>query len=207
MLKLVLFDFDGVLVDSLVVYEETVASCLAAIGSDVVKTREDFLALFDDNFYEALSLRGVDLLAFAEKSEPILGAIDVRRIIPWDEVIASVRAVGKDVVIISSNSAAAIAAILEHWCVGAFCQEVLGSEFLHSKKEKIAYAMEKFGAKKDETIYIGDTVGDIKEARLAGVKVMAVTWGWHEKKCLAMARPDFLVDTPAAMLSVLQGEG
>ena len=62
--KLFLFDFDGVIVDSLDVYERRVRLCLEKMDSDIVQSRADFLALFEDNFYEAIEKKGVDVRAF-----------------------------------------------------------------------------------------------------------------------------------------------
>jgi phosphoglycolate phosphatase len=42
--KLLLFDFDGVLVDSLEVYEDVVRQCLERLGRPIIRNREDFLA-------------------------------------------------------------------------------------------------------------------------------------------------------------------
>jgi phosphoglycolate phosphatase len=56
--------------------------------------------------------------------------------------------------------------------------------------------------KKEKTFYVGDTVGDIKEARLAGVKTVAVTWGWHNKERLEMASPDYVIETPDDLLKI-----
>ena len=57
---LFLFDFDGVLVDSLDLYAEVVRRFLERIGTPIVKSKEDYLALFDGNFYESMAARGVD---------------------------------------------------------------------------------------------------------------------------------------------------
>ena len=63
-MKLFLFDFDGVLVDSLDVYEKTVTDCLQKINQPLTRGREEFLELFEGNFYESLVKRGVDLDVF-----------------------------------------------------------------------------------------------------------------------------------------------
>jgi phosphoglycolate phosphatase len=44
--RLMIFDFDGVVVDSLNVYEGTVRECLEKIGQPIVKNRADFLELY-----------------------------------------------------------------------------------------------------------------------------------------------------------------
>ena len=70
--SLFLFDFDGVLVDSLDLYAEAVARCLERIGTPIVKNREEYLVLFDGNFYESMAAKGVDLAAFAEAAREIM---------------------------------------------------------------------------------------------------------------------------------------
>jgi phosphoglycolate phosphatase len=62
--------------------------------------------------------------------------------------------------------------------------------------------MARFQIGRDRTYYIGDTAGDIREARAAGVRTVAVTWGWHSRERLAATQPDFLVDTPEELLSI-----
>jgi len=51
---------------------------------------------------------------------------------------------------------------------------------------------------------VGDTVGDVLEGRQAGIRTMAVTWGWHSEERLAQAEPDLIVRTPQEVLAHLQ---
>jgi len=83
-----------------------------------------------------------------------------------------------------------------------YFREIFGSDFHFSKKEKIDHALEKYGVGREQAFYIGDTVGDIREARAAGVRSVAVTWGWHGRERLAAVNPDFLIDTPEELLAI-----
>ena len=47
-----------------------------------------------------------------------------------------------------------------------------------------------------EVIYVGDEVRDITGAKNAGVKVIAVAWGYNSRELLEKHKPDFPVDTP-----------
>jgi phosphoglycolate phosphatase len=82
-MKLFLFDFDGVLVDSLDVYEKTVTDCLQKINQPLTRGREEFLELFEGNFYESLVKRGVDLDEFMKASEDILAGVDYSKMKPF----------------------------------------------------------------------------------------------------------------------------
>ena len=71
-----------------------------------------------------------------------------------------------------------------------------------SKKDKILYAINKYQIAPEEIFYIGDTTGDIKEGKQAGVKTIGVTWGWHSKEKMAAAQPDYLFDKPEDLLQL-----
>ena len=202
--KLFLFDFDGVLADSLALYAEAVARCLERIGTPIIKNQEDYLALFDGNFYESMAARGVDLAAFARAAKEIMPGIDYGSMLPFDGLLPVLESLKRAhlLAVISSNGSRTIRRLLERFGFDPFFQEVLGSDFRFSKKEKIEHALAKYGIAPERTFYIGDTTGDIVEARAAGVRTVAVTWGWHSRERLVAARPDFLVETPEGLLKI-----
>ena len=84
-------------------------------------------------------------------------------------------------VVISSNGYRTIRAILTRVGFDSYFQEIFGSDFHLSKKEKIDHALEKYGIPREQAFYIGDTVGDILEARAAADPVRSGDLG--------MARP------------------
>jgi phosphoglycolate phosphatase len=202
--SLFLFDFDGVLVDSLDLYAEAVARCLERIGMPIVKNRADYLALFDGNFYESMATRGVDLAAFALAAGEILPRIDYDAMKPFAGLIPVLEALQKNhsLAVISSNGYRTIRAMLTRFGFDPYFREIFGSDFLFSKKEKIDHALEKYAIPREKAFYIGDTAGDMVEARAAGVRSVAVTWGWHDRERLVAVRPDFVVDTPEGLLSI-----
>lgn len=202
--SLFLFDFDGVLVDSLDLYADAVARCLERIGTPIVRSKEDYLALFDGNFYESMRARGVDLAAFAEAAKEILPGIDYGAMKPYPGLVPVLEALHRDhlLAVLSSNGSRVIGVMLNRFGFAPYFREILGSDFLFSKKEKIAFALQKYGMAPQQTFYVGDTAGDIVEARDAGVKSVAVTWGWHERERLVAVRPDFIVDTPEGLLVI-----
>jgi len=130
--NLFLFDFDGVLADSLDLYSEAVARCLLRIGTPIVKNREDYLALFEGNFYESMAAKGVDLVAFAGAAKEILPGIDYDAMKPFDGLIPILEALQKDhlLAVISSNGSRTIRRMLERFGFDPYFQEVFGSDFL-----------------------------------------------------------------------------
>jgi len=203
-MKLFLFDFDGVLVDSLDVYEKTVTACLIKINQPLTRGREEFLELFEGNFYESLVQKGVDLEAFMKASIDILAQVKIKDIKPIEDVVPVVEELHKKhcLIVISSNETASIKEALELFKYDGYFREILGSDFMLSKKDKILYATKKYQLPPDDIYYIGDTTGDIKEGKQAGVKTVGVTWGWHGKEKMAVAKPDYLFDQPKELLTL-----
>jgi len=205
-MKLLLFDFDGVLVESLDIYEKAVSLSLAKMNKPLTRGREDFLELFDGNFYESLTKRGVDLKEFMEVSSGLLEQVDYTEMQPVTAIIDVVEELQKNniLLVISSNYSQTISAALEQFKFNGYFQEVLGSDFLLSKKDKVLYAIKKYQIDPEDIYYIGDTTGDIQEGRAAGVKTVGVTWGWHSKERMAAAQPDYLVNKPQELLQLSQ---
>jgi phosphoglycolate phosphatase len=203
-MKLFLFDFDGVIVDSLAVYEKTVKDNLQKINQPIVKSREEFLELFDDNFYESLKDRGIDLDVFMKAAEDILAQVKIKDMKPFPEIAPVIEELHKQhcLIVISSNDHASIKEALDYFNYDDYFKEILGSDFMFSKKEKILYAAKKYQTALNDIYYIGDTTGDIKEGKQAGVKTVGVTWGWHSKEKMAAAEPDYLFDTPQELLQL-----
>lgn len=203
-MKLFLFDFDGVLADSLEVYEKTVKDNLQKIKQPIVQSREEFLELFEDNFYESLKNKGIDLDEFMKSAEDILAQVQIRDMKPFPDIAPVIEDLHKKhcLIVVSSNDFASIKEALELFHYSDYFQDILGSDFMFSKKEKILYAAKKYNVSLDNIYYIGDTTGDIKEGKQAGVKTVGVTWGWHGREKMAASQPDYLFDKPQELLKL-----
>jgi phosphoglycolate phosphatase len=200
--SMMLFDFDGVLVDSLDLYFEAVRLILEKIGKPLVKNRKDYLELFEGNFYESLAARGVDLATFSLAAKNILPTMDYRTMKPFPGFIPVLKELHEKhlLAVVSSNNATAISKALESFEFTPYFHDILGSDFLFSKREKILHALSKYGISPRRAYYIGDTTGDITEAKAAGIISVAAAWGWHGREKLVSAMPDFLADTPDDLL-------
>lgn len=205
MRKLLLFDFDGAIVDSLDFYEEAVKLCLAKIGQPLIKTRADFLELFDDNFYVSLEKKNISIDAYMQAADEVLAKLNYARIRPVAGLLPVLTKLqtGNILVIISSNGSPDIRMIMDRLRITTFFHDILGSDTGFSKKEKIRLVLDKYKVAADRTFYIGDTTGDIKEAKAVGVRTIAVAWGWHSRERLGALAPDWIIDRPGDLLTVL----
>ena len=68
--------------------------------------------------------------------------------------------------------------------------------------EPVEAALERAGACRTSTIFIGDSPHDVASGRAAGVATAAVLWGPFSAEELSLSSPTFLLDKPAEILSL-----
>jgi pyrophosphatase PpaX len=76
---------------------------------------------------------------------------------------------------------------------------VLGcDDVTHSKPhpEPVLKAVAQLGAKKERTVFVGDSRHDMESGRAAGVKTAAVLWGPFDRAHLADLAPDYWLEKP-----------
>jgi phosphoglycolate phosphatase len=103
--------------------------------------------------------------------------------------------------VVTSNVGSVVRADLKRFAIDAFT-DVLGSEAGRSKVDKMRALMDRHPG--HAPFYVGDTSGDMREGRGAGVNTVAVTWGWHTREMLLRAEPRFVVDSPSELVALFQ---
>ena len=56
-----------------------------------------------------------------------------------------------------------------------------------------------------DILFIGDSIYDIETGKNAGMKTMAVTWGYQPKELLLKNKPDFIAETPEEIIQHIRG--
>jgi len=85
-----------------------------------------------------------------------------------------------------------------------FFDIILGSDSVTEKKPSpvpVFEVLKRLGVSKDEAVIIGDSNFDIEAGRAAGIKVIAVTYGYRSREVLKDA--DFMIDNFGELLNVL----
>lgn len=64
--------------------------------------------------------------------------------------------------------------------------------------------LNKFGVTADEVIYVGDSDVDVLTGKNTGVYTVAVSWGFREKSFLQQFGPNAIIDEPAELLELVE---
>jgi phosphoglycolate phosphatase len=194
MKKIAMFDFDGVLVDTLGICH----SINKEIHSNL--SIEEYKSFFLGNIYNAKRIDGTE-----KKHHPnfrILYDEKVRELIVPPVLIELIKNLSEKyiLVIISSSYTDSIRKILDRFNIADYFSEILGADVDRDKVVKINNVLKKYKTQSKDTIFITDTVGDVKEGEKCNVRSIAVTWGFHDFKTLASANPVKIVSDPLKLL-------
>jgi pyrophosphatase PpaX len=94
-----------------------------------------------------------------------------------------------------------LAGIADHFDVLVCADDV---EHPKPHPEPVLKALTQLGALPQETLFIGDSVHDMRCGRAAGVRTAAVLWGPFGRGDLETTLPDYWLETPVDLLPILR---
>jgi phosphoglycolate phosphatase-like HAD superfamily hydrolase len=204
--ELSIFDYDGVLVDSL----QQVLSLSAAFCRSLGHGRAP-----DRNLIEALDVMTYPELARAAGIPP--RHVDTFTRYMFDGFRSASTAVAffpgipsllrqlppGSAAIVSGNAKDTIAEKLAAVGLASRIAHIFGALEAGDKAEKIQSVCIKAGVGTAQACMVGDAVSDIRASKRAGVTSVAVTWGWQPGRTLAKESPDHMVDSVSELTRLL----
>jgi phosphoglycolate phosphatase len=197
MTLILIFDYDGVIVDSLEIFMNSFLHACRMEGWAQIDSKTKFLRLFDGNMFENMIEMGMTVdeikaIVYRVRNYLIRNQQKMKMFEGMKESL-SYLSENHPLFIITSNESTVVEKFLQ-FNDSNFFKEIYGSDKEPSKVVKINTIKEKYPA--DNYVYIGDTIGDIIEGKKAKVITVAVTWGWHDPEKLTKIHPDFLIHAP-----------
>ncbi|MDO8495044.1 MAG: HAD family hydrolase [bacterium] len=193
-LSLIIFDFDGVLVDSFDLFFKLNKEALARVGLKLTKIiYRDF---FNGNVHASFRSFTKDDQQYKNFQKYRQAGLDEAyanpRLFPF--AISLVKKLSKHypLAIASSTPRELIMQVLKKHRLEKYFFFVSGSQG-HSKEEALRAIIKKAGAQPQQTVMITDTVGDILVAQKVDLKTIAVTWGFHSKNTLSKSKPNKII--------------
>ena len=196
-----IFDYDGVIVDSLDLFMGYFIEACNKEGFPEIGSKTVFLSLFDGNMFEKMKQKGMkrqhilNIMYFMK--DELLKNQEKLHVFPGISQTLKILSINHPLYIIRSNESKVVDQFLELQKI-QFFKDIYGSDKEPSKVKKI----ERIKKDNDTVFYIGDTAGDIIEGKQAGVQTIAVTWGWHDKEKLRQSSPDHIISQPSDLLTL-----
>jgi len=206
--KVFIFDFDGVLADTRELMLRHAEAVCAQLGYPCRATAADLEALDPMSFAELGRQLGIpeeQVEEFTRRNIELFAAVqEPPAIFPgMADILAHLSALGR-LAVLTSNGVQVVRKFLAYHGLAAYIELLLGQEDPGTRAEKIARLAGALGAPGSEVYVIGDSVSDIRAARQAGVRSIAVTWGHQSKAKLLRLGPDHIVETPEALLDIFR---
>nr|WP_247876627.1 HAD family hydrolase [Ochrobactrum sp. CM-21-5] len=187
--SLIIFDCDGVLVDSEIIAAEVESALLTEAGYQIAadEMAERFAGLtWQDILLTVEREAGIPLSAsLLDKSESILDERLKNEVQPVEDILEVVSALKLPKCICSNSSSARLETMLKRVDLyDLFAPHIFSAKDVGNRKPKPApdvflYAAEQFGINPGDAIVIEDSAHGIQGARAAGMRVIGFTGGAH----------------------------
>ena len=207
-MALILFDFDGVLADTLDNMLHFAEAVCVELGFNRIPTPADLDALETMSFVEYGKQLGIPphlagefaarcLQRFIEKPRP-------PKIFAGMAQVIEQLSVRHALAIVTGNTTRAVENFLSENDIRQFVSAVFAVDQPGSKVEKILKAKSQLATDNNAVYYVGDAVSDIHAARQAEVKSVAVGWGHQSLGKLVNAQPDHIVHTSREIMELFE---
>jgi phosphoglycolate phosphatase len=188
MKKTIIFDFDGVIADTL------------NIAFEIAKINYPSLTI--DSYKDKWKVRFSEVIFTEPKVGPKISfdeeyakKVKDLKIDPLKKEILQKLSKDFDFHIISGNNSKTI----REFCISNnidYFIEIMGNDVDVSKVNKFNTLFKKYNLNPKDLIFITDTAGDIIEAKEVGIKtVIAITSGFQDEVVLREAEPTYLIDS------------
>lgn len=220
----IVFDLDGTLVQTRIASWEVFRTVQAEFGLHV-ETPEEFFTFFEGNFFASLNELVPDIQTanalvarFFEHLEHAYHPV----IIPGMVSVARALASRATLAVLSSNATSVIRRVLTENGLEFCFSHVFGGDVEPDKsvglRRFLADAAQGVGrrctapydegadgqdATAADTVLVTDTVGDVRAAVAAGVRVVGVSWGMHSSDRLRAAGAEFVAMWPQELIAYL----
>lgn len=206
--KLVVWDFDGTLADSL----PSAVTVFNRIAPEMgLRPIEDLSAARSTPTRQLLKQHGISLWRlprlvrkFQAAAAEEAGRLGLVAGVP--EALHALAAAGVRLGVLSSNREDNIRRCLRANGVEQHFAFVVGYPRLFGKGKALRRIIRAERVDRADVLYVGDELRDVEAAKKVGVKAAAVTWGFHTADLLRTGVPDFVIDEVKGLLDLLRPE-
>ena len=125
------------------------------------------------------------------------------------QVLEELKGAGLSLAVLSNKADAMAGPVVEHYYPGVFPIVQGAVDGLPTKPDPtlLFRLMERMGAGREDTLFVGDSNVDIRTAKNAGLPGCGVLWGFRTRQELEAEGADFIAPTPQALADLILGHG
>ena len=194
MIKLVIFDFDGTIVDSKTAYYSSIGNRLKPLGFSEKKIKETInfgLSLWDTlrEFVPSVLFR------WWIRREIMRGVLKEASTMRKCHDAEHIKEIHARKILVSNSLSEFVIPVLKHFKMRRVFNGVYCADNFDNKTKFISNYLKKHKIKSKECFYVGDRVADVELAKKVGCRSIIVygKCSWNSKKELLKAKPDFIV--------------
>jgi len=201
----IIFDFDGTLADSLPLVLDMFYkwSKCKPLPDKIIqmlrnKTIKEVLAYFKIPMWKVPSLLVKGRVDQGKR------LAEVPLFAGMDEVVEKLHTAGNQLFLMSSNSTVNVTNFLKNHKIENYFTEVLGNAGIFGKASAMKRILQKYHINPKDCYSIGDEIRDIDAAKKAGLRSVAVGWGYNGECILKAHKPDYYATKPADILNIIK---
>lgn len=192
--RLLIFDFDGTIVDSKKVYYNALEKHLRRLGFG--KDKADKIIDMGLNINETLKKIGISPFMRWWEKRAIEKQVEreVNEVKKCEDV-KDIKKIKAKKILISNSLSEFIFPVLRHLKIEDEFDEIYGTEAFDNKEEFISSYIKRNRINKKQCYYIGDRKADVRLARNLGIFSVAISTkcSWNSRKEVLDEKPDFMI--------------
>ena len=211
---IIIFDLDGTLINTIDDLGQACNYALAACGYPIHPI-EDYPRLVGNGINRLIERALPEahrneetVLRLRKYFVPYYDEHNCELTCPYDgiiELLQTLKEEGHTLAVASNKYQAATEKIVAHFFPGVF-DVVLGERENVARKPDPQIVWDIVGSLEDasEMLYVGDSLVDAETAKAAKIPFVACTWGFCTEEQLASANPDYMVQHPIEILTIVE---
>jgi phosphoglycolate phosphatase len=207
-MKLLIFDFDGTLVDSLEIFIEATNRLTQKYGYPPIETSQipQIRALSSRALIQQIPVARWQLPFFLQslRREVSQLAAQLRLFDDMKEALSDLKDQGYCLGIVTSNAQSTVENFLTTQELDPLFDFVHAGRGFLGKARILRRLVKRYRLPAAEVIYIGDETRDVEAAQQAQLATIAVSWGFNSRVVLEQQQPDMIIDDPRALLTAVQ---
>ena len=204
MIKTIIFDFDGVLGDSLDAAVSVISTVGPKYGCPKV-TKEEIRDNGISGLISKYKISPIRLPFLVNEFRKELNKI-IETVKPIKDIEVVLKELSKiyQLGILSSNSQLNLTSFIAKNNWNQYFSFIFSNSSLFGKHISLSKLFKERKIEKDEVIYIGDEERDVKAAKKIMIPVVGVLWGYESKEILGRQHPDFIAKQPSDLIKIVQ---